>query len=53
MTQEQVITLAQIYNSLMTVETKGDSSRIMVQCLDTLKILIQELQKNIQKGEDK
>lgn len=53
MTQEQVITLAQIYNSLMTIETKGDNSRIMVKCLDKLEILIQELQKEIKKGESK
>ncbi len=54
MTQEQVVTLAQIYNSLMQVETKGQSTRILGQCLDALEELILNLQNEIkQKGENK
>lgn len=54
MTQEQIIALAQIYNSLMCIETKGESTMLMSQCLTTLKALIPELQKEIiKKGENK
>lgn len=52
MTQEQLVTLAQIYNSLMQIETSGQSTRIMGKCLDTLEELIINLQKEIkEKGE--
>ena len=44
MTQEQIITLAKIYNSLMTIETKGTNTIIMAQCLETLKELIIQIQ---------
>ena len=44
MTQEQIITMAKIYNSLMTVETKGTSTVTMAKCLETLKELIIQIQ---------
>jgi hypothetical protein len=33
MTQEQIIALAQIYNSLMCIETKGENTILMGKCL--------------------
>ena len=54
MTQEQIIALAQIYNSLMCIETKGENTILMGKCLLKLQTLIQELQNNIiEKGENK
>lgn len=44
MTQEQVVTLAQIYNALMTIETKGKNTLIMADCLQSLKELIIQIQ---------
>lgn len=44
MTQEQIVTMAKIYNSLMTVETKGTNTVTMAKCLETLKELIIQLQ---------
>lgn len=44
MTQEQLITLAQVYNSLMTVETKGNNTITMAKSLQTLKEIIIQLQ---------
>lgn len=44
MTQEQIITLAQIYNILMTIETKGNNTIIMANCLEALKQLIMQIQ---------
>ena len=48
MTYEQLITLVKIYNSLMTVETKGNSTHTMSKCLYTLQQLI--IQENREKG---
>lgn len=54
MTQEQLLKLAQLYNSLMCVETKGESTKIMGRCLSALEELVPELQNEIkQKGEYK
>ena len=50
MTQEQIVTLAQIYNSLMTIETKGANTVTMANCLETLKELIIQIQG--EKGEE-
>lgn len=50
MTQEQIVTLAQIYNSLMTIETKGTNTVTMANCLGTLKELIIQIQG--EKGEE-
>ena len=50
MTQEQITTLAQVYNALYCVETKGDSTRTMAKCLETLEGLILQLQNEQMKG---
>lgn len=44
MSQEQLITLAQIYNSLLTIETRGNSTCTMAKCLETLQKLIKDIQ---------
>ena len=44
MTQENIVTLAKIYNSLMTIETKGSNTITMAKCLTTLKELIIQIQ---------
>lgn len=49
MTKEELITLVNIYNSLMTVETKGNNTRVMASALDTLQQLI--IQQNREKGD--
>ena len=36
--------MAKIYNSLMTVETKGTNTITMAKCLETLKELIIQIQ---------
>lgn len=48
MTNEQLITLVKIYNSLMTIETKGNNTHTMSKCLNTLQQLI--IQENREKG---
>ena len=42
MTQEQLLILAKLYNTMMTIETKGESTHLMSQCLNTLYSLIKE-----------
>ena len=42
MTQEQLLILAKLYNTLMAIETKGESTHLMSQCLHTLYSLIHE-----------
>ena len=42
MTQEQLLILAKLYNTMMTIETKGESTHLMSQCLHTLYSLIKE-----------
>ncbi len=44
MSQEQIIIMAKIYNSLMTIETKGTNTITMAKCLETLKELIIQIQ---------
>lgn len=44
MSQEQIVIMAKIYNSLMTVETKGTNTITMAKCLETLKELIIQIQ---------
>ena len=50
MTQEQLVTLAQIYITLMTIDTRGSNTMIMASCLEALKELIIQLQR--EKGEE-
>jgi len=45
-TQEQLIQLSRIYNTLLTVETKGENSLIISDCIRALQQLIQEIQQN-------
>jgi hypothetical protein len=42
MTKEQLLILAKLYNTMMSIETKGESTRLMSQCLNTLYSLISE-----------
>lgn len=39
MTQEQLTQFARIYNTLMTITTKGEDTLIMADCLRALKTL--------------
>lgn len=45
MTNEQKMRLAQIYNTLMTVQTSGENSFIMTDCLRAMQALMIELNK--------
>lgn len=45
MTQEQKIRLVQIFNMLMTVQTSGENSFIMTDCLRALQTLMIDLNK--------
>ncbi len=50
MAQEQIFLLAQIYNKLMTIQTKGTDTLTMAECLTNLKKMIFEIQE--EKGEN-
>lgn len=50
MTREELVTLVNVYNSLMTIETKGNNTRKMAKALDELEQLI--IQENRVKGVD-
>lgn len=50
MTREELVTLVNVYNSLMTIETKGNNTRKMAKVLDELQQLI--IQENRVKGVD-
>ena len=45
-TQEQLIQLSRIYNTLLTVETKGENTLVMSDCIRALQTTIQEIQQN-------
>lgn len=45
MTNEQKMRLAQIYNTLMTVQTNGENSFIMTDCMRALQTLMIDLNK--------
>ena len=45
MTNEQKMRLAQIYNTLMTVQTSGENSFTMTDCLRAMQVLMIELNK--------
>lgn len=45
MTNEQKMRLAQIYNTLMTVQTSGENSFTMTDCLRAMQALMIELNK--------
>ena len=46
-TQEQLIQLSRIYNTLLTIETKGENTLIMADCVRALQQLAQEIQQNV------
>ena len=50
MTREELVTLVNVYNSLMAIETKGNNTRKMAKALDELQQLI--IQENRVKGVD-
>lgn len=43
MTQEQINQFIRIYNTLCTIETKGENTLIMGDCLRAMQMLAQEL----------
>lgn len=45
--------LAQIFNALMSVETKGDSTLILADCMRELLKIVQEIDKKQKCQEDK
>lgn len=45
-TQEQFIQFSRIYNTLLTIETKGENTLIMADCVRALQTIIQEIQQN-------
>lgn len=44
MTQEQLLRLQRIYNTFMTIETKGENTLIMADCLRALQQLAQSIE---------
>lgn len=44
--------LARLYNTLLTIETKGESTKSMAQCLVFLEKLMNEVQNNNQVEEE-
>ena len=46
MNNEQKMRLAQIFNTLMSIQTSGENSFLMVDCLRALQALMLELNKN-------
>ena len=51
MTNEQKMRLAQIYNTLMTVQTSGENSFIMTDCMRALQALMLEMNGNEKEAE--
>ena len=43
--------LAKLYNTLMTIETKGSNTIVMAQCLAYVEMLIQEASKPAENAE--
>ena len=43
MTKEQLLHLQRIYNTLLTIETKGENTLIMADCLRALHTLISNI----------
>lgn len=53
MTQEQSMQLQRIFNTLMTIETKGENTLIMADCLRALQQLSQLIEIIEEKEEEK
>lgn len=47
MTQETITTLSKIYNTLMLIDTKGENTLIMAECLKALQGVIETGAKEI------
>lgn len=47
MTKEQLTLLSQIYNTLLLVETKGENTMIMAECIKALQGVIGEAAKEL------
>ena len=47
MTKEQLTLLSQIYNTLLLVETKGENTMIMAECIKALQCVIGEAAKEL------
>ena len=47
MTKEQLTLLSQIYNTLLLVETKGENTMIMAECIKALQGVIGEVAKEL------
>lgn len=45
MTKEQITILAQIYNTLMLVETKGENTLILAECIKALQAVVNDAAK--------
>ena len=45
MTKEQITILSQIYNTLLLVETKGENTLIIAECIKALQLVINEAAK--------
>lgn len=53
MTQEQLMQLQRIYNTFLTIETKGENTLIMADCLRALQQLAQSIEIIEEKEEEK
>lgn len=42
--QEQLVQLSRIYNTMLTIETKGENTIVMGDCLRALQQSVQEIQ---------
>ena len=45
-TQEQFVQFSRIYNTLLTIETKGENTLVMSDCIRALKELLQQIEQN-------
>ena len=48
MTKEQIQILVQVYNTLLNINTKGEDTILMGQCLQVFKKTLLEMEKGIQ-----
>ena len=44
-TQEQLIQLSRIYNTLLTVETRGENTLVMADCVRAFETVVKDIQK--------
>ena len=48
MTYEKLETLSRIYNTLLLINTKGEDTLIMADCLNALRIFVQNEQRELE-----